>query len=193
MISTDHLAAPMLPSMGLLSEAQVRGQDCVFCGAMAAIDLGRQDAKCLDAVVSWFPRACRACAGGGYVDGLIAAACAACRDLPRPEQMLDLYLRLRHEVRRRLPIAQKAVQSADQGTLGWHAHQRIVDAAKDALLEPTGDDPSPLVLAMRCSELGRRLTDLTPYQPESVALTAARAEARRKTPARSQPPRGAPE
>lgn len=50
--------------------------------------------------------------------------------------------------------------------MSYHAHQRIVDAATDVLLDTVGDDnPSPLVLAMRCSELGRRLRDLIPYQP----------------------------
>ncbi|WAL95278.1 DUF6415 family natural product biosynthesis protein [Streptomyces sp. Je 1-369] len=131
-----------------------------------AVELGRQDAKCLGAVVSWYPRACRDCAAGGYVDHLLSAAFSACRDLPPPEQLLDLYLRLRHEVRRRLPTVEQAAATAGQGTMSYHAHQRIVDAATDVLLDTVGDDnPSPLVLAMRCSELGRRLRDLIPYQP----------------------------
>ncbi|MEU5897872.1 MULTISPECIES: hypothetical protein [Streptomyces] len=166
MTLTDRLTAPLLPSMGLLSEGQVRGQDCVFCGSPAAIDLGRHDMKCLGAVISWFPRACRPCADGGYVDHLITAATSACQDLPPPPRLADLYRRLQHEVRRRLPIAERAASVAVQGTMSYHAHQRVVDAATDALTDAADDsEPSPLVLAMRCHELGRRLHDLVPYRP----------------------------
>ncbi|MFI1677079.1 hypothetical protein [Streptomyces sp. NPDC020607] len=168
MTLTDHLATPLLPAMAMLSDGQVRGQDCVFCGGIAAVDLGRHDVRRLGVVTSWFPRACRPCANGGYVDHLLSAAFSACRDLGPPEQLLDLYLRLRHEVRRRLPAAEQAVESAGQGTMSSYSHQRIVDAATNALndvTDVTDDDPSPLVLAMRCSELGRCLRDLVPYRP----------------------------
>ncbi|MFI1676601.1 DUF6415 family natural product biosynthesis protein [Streptomyces sp. NPDC020607] len=169
MTLTDRFAGPLLPSTGLLSDGQVRGRNCVFCDitlSANAVTLGAHDIHFLGAVVQWFPRSCRPCDAGGYADSLLGAAFSACRDLPPPEQLLDLYLRLRHEVRRRLPTVEQAAATAGQGTMSYHAHQRIVDAATDALLDTVGDDnPSPLVLAMRCSELGRRLRDLIPYQP----------------------------
>ncbi|MFD4631431.1 hypothetical protein ACFVYR_21340 [Streptomyces sp. NPDC058284] len=163
------LSAPQLPSVGTLSDGQVRGRDCVFCGitltAATAVDLGTHDITRLGTVTHWFPRTCRSCAAGGYLDCLLDAAFSACRELPPVEQLLDLYLRLRHEVRRRLPAVEQAAAIAGRGTLTWHAHQRIADAATDALNDMTGDQPSPLALAMRCSEFGRRLRDLTPYEP----------------------------
>ncbi|WP_030300460.1 hypothetical protein [Streptomyces katrae] len=52
-----------LPPVGDLSEQQVRGTACVYCGihlgAGPAVDLGEQLARVADLAVRWFPRACR--------------------------------------------------------------------------------------------------------------------------------------
>ncbi|MFF1381649.1 DUF6415 family natural product biosynthesis protein [Streptomyces sp. NPDC058308] len=166
---TDHLSAPVLPAVNVLSTGQARGRDCVFCGIIltsdTAVDLGVRDLQRAGEKVHWFPRACRWCADGGYVDILFAAAFSACGTLPPPEQLTDLYRRLRHEIRRRLPAATKASDEAGEGSLEWHAHQRNIDAAHDALADEPGDRPGSLVLAMRVAELGRRLRDLLRYPP----------------------------
>lgn len=52
-----------LPPMSELSEQQVRGTACVYCGVCldngTAVDLGQQRAGRADRVQWWFPRACR--------------------------------------------------------------------------------------------------------------------------------------
>lgn len=54
---------PPLPSVGDLSEQQIRGTACVHCGIIldnaTAVDLGAQPLRRADSVTSWFPRACR--------------------------------------------------------------------------------------------------------------------------------------
>ncbi|WP_327738483.1 hypothetical protein OG749_36480 [Streptomyces nojiriensis] len=54
---------PALPPVGTLTEDQVRGAACVWCGIVldngTAVDLGEQLARIADHVVRWFPRACR--------------------------------------------------------------------------------------------------------------------------------------
>ncbi|MFJ3201044.1 hypothetical protein [Streptomyces sp. NPDC086989] len=51
-----------LPPIGDLSEQQVRGAACVYCGILldngTAIDLGEQPASRAGVAVRWFPRAC---------------------------------------------------------------------------------------------------------------------------------------
>ncbi|MFB6805509.1 hypothetical protein [Streptomyces sp. NPDC056387] len=53
---------PPLPPVGDLSEQQVRGTACVYCGihlgAGPAVDLGERIAQLADLRVRWFPRAC---------------------------------------------------------------------------------------------------------------------------------------
>ncbi|QEU94619.1 hypothetical protein CP970_30340 [Streptomyces kanamyceticus] len=165
----ESLFAPLLPSVGMLSEGQFRGRDCAFCGITlsptTAVDLGAHHIKRSGVDVRWFPRACRTCVEGGYVNALLDAAFSACRALPPPAHLTDLYARLRHEIRRRLPAAWAAAAQAGEDTLTWHAHQRVIDASTDALADGPGDRPSPLTLAMRVAELGRRLRDLAPYPP----------------------------
>ncbi|MEV5979119.1 DUF6415 family natural product biosynthesis protein [Streptomyces sp. NPDC052114] len=160
---------PRLPAADALSDAQVRGRDCVFCGitlrAGAAVDLGAQHVKRLDARVNWFPRACRPCADGAYVTALLDAAFSACRALPPPDELMDLHVRLQYEIHRRLPAARAAAAHAGERTLTWHSHRRVIDAVTDALADGPGDRPSPLALALRAAELGRRLRDLTAYPP----------------------------
>lgn len=53
-----------LPSVTGLSEAQVRGKSCVWCGVIlgaTAVDLGPQKAQRAGDQVAWFPRGCRLC------------------------------------------------------------------------------------------------------------------------------------
>jgi len=53
-----------LPSVTGLSEPQVRGQACVWCGIIldaTAIDLGPRPLNRLGAEAQWFPRSCRHC------------------------------------------------------------------------------------------------------------------------------------
>ncbi|WP_069886614.1 DUF6415 family natural product biosynthesis protein [Streptomyces luteocolor] len=166
---TEHLTSPRLPSVDTLSDGQVRGRDCVHCGvtlsAGAVVDLGPQSVKRCGSEVTWFPRACQPCTDGRYVGVLLDAAFSACRVLPPPDRLMDLYLRLRHEICRRMPAVQGAAAGAGEGTLTWHSHRRVIDAVADALAEGPGEHPSPLVLAMSAAELGRRLRDLAPYPP----------------------------
>lgn len=54
---------PRLPPVGDLSEQQVRGIACVYCGITldnaTAIDLGERPAGRAGGRVRWFPRACQ--------------------------------------------------------------------------------------------------------------------------------------
>lgn len=51
-----------LPPIGSLSEPQVRGTACVYCGVVldneSAVDLGERTARQGGATRRWFPRAC---------------------------------------------------------------------------------------------------------------------------------------
>ena len=51
-----------LPPLAELSEQQVRGTACVYCGIHLgdgpAVDLGERHAQIADLRVRWFPRAC---------------------------------------------------------------------------------------------------------------------------------------
>ncbi|RZE99422.1 hypothetical protein C0L86_11390 [Streptomyces sp. SCA2-2] len=59
----DYRSTRVLPAPAHLTEAQLRGAACVWCGvklALSAVDLGvRPDPQCPWA--SWFPRACPPC------------------------------------------------------------------------------------------------------------------------------------
>ncbi|MFD8949493.1 hypothetical protein ACFV0B_11620 [Streptomyces xanthophaeus] len=52
-----------LPSVSTLSEQQVRGVACVYCGvilcAATAVDLGERRSRRPGGSYSWYPRACR--------------------------------------------------------------------------------------------------------------------------------------
>ncbi|MFD8577420.1 hypothetical protein ACFV1H_19055 [Streptomyces virginiae] len=54
---------PALPDVGTLTEDQVRGAACVWCGVIldnaTAMDLGERSARIADLAVRWWPRACR--------------------------------------------------------------------------------------------------------------------------------------
>lgn len=54
---------PPLPPVGDLSEQQVRGTACVYCGIhldnATAVDLGERTARQAGSPRRWFPRACR--------------------------------------------------------------------------------------------------------------------------------------
>lgn len=54
---------PPLPPIGDLSEQQVRGTACVFCGVTLdngdAVNLGERTVRQAGVLRRWFPRACR--------------------------------------------------------------------------------------------------------------------------------------
>lgn len=58
-----------LPQPDALSERQLRGADCCFCGLDLThgeiTDLGQQRVTVHGARVSWFPRSCPGCPGAG--------------------------------------------------------------------------------------------------------------------------------
>lgn len=66
---TVTVTARKLPPPETLTERQLRGAGCCFCGADLAhaevTDLGQQRTTVYGARVSWFPRCCATCPGGG--------------------------------------------------------------------------------------------------------------------------------
>ncbi len=58
----------VLPALSDLSEQQVRGAACVYCGIhldnATAVDLGEHQAGRAGSLVRWFPRACPPCVSG---------------------------------------------------------------------------------------------------------------------------------
>jgi hypothetical protein len=76
----------VLPTLDGLSEAQVRGKACVWCGviltAETAVDLGPRRKRRLDGAYDWFPRGCKASAG-------LAAFRALHEHAPTCEQCVD--------------------------------------------------------------------------------------------------------
>ncbi|MFJ4919180.1 hypothetical protein [Streptomyces sp. NPDC088725] len=58
-----------MPAVETLSERQLRGADCVFCGLAVSReevrDLGQRKRRVFGLQVSWFPRAHPRCAEGG--------------------------------------------------------------------------------------------------------------------------------
>lgn len=61
-MSKPPLPPPPLPPVADLSEQQVRGTACVYCGihlGPTAVDLGERTAGRAGERVAWFPRACR--------------------------------------------------------------------------------------------------------------------------------------
>ncbi|MDH6628755.1 hypothetical protein M2271_006588 [Streptomyces sp. LBL] len=75
-----------LPALDGLSQEQVRGAACIWCGVRlvttTAVDLGERRHRRLDGVYSTFPRACRGCAGEAAVRALRdhAGQCEQCVD-----------------------------------------------------------------------------------------------------------------
>lgn len=84
----DVLELLTLPSLDGLSELQVRGITCVWCGvhlsAETAVDLGPRRQRLLDTHRNWFPRGCRACTGKKAYEYLFphAEKCEHCADNP---------------------------------------------------------------------------------------------------------------
>lgn len=82
------LALLTLPNPGTASEAQVRGQHCVWCGITlspdTAVDLGPRRQPALDSEYNWFPRGCRACTAPYALSALHdhAPRCEQCTDDP---------------------------------------------------------------------------------------------------------------
>jgi len=84
--TVDVLALLAVPALDELSEEQVRGAACVWCGTTlttdTAVDLGERKHKRLDGSYSTFPRACRP-------DAHTAAYSALLDHAPRCEQCVD--------------------------------------------------------------------------------------------------------
>lgn len=84
--TSDVLAILPLPGLDGLSEHQVRGSACVWCGvALAtnvAVDLGERRIRRLGAAVAMFPRGCRGCTGETAYRSLFdhAGTCEQCVD-----------------------------------------------------------------------------------------------------------------
>lgn len=80
------LALLVLPALDGLSEAQVRGKACVWCGVIlaadTAVDLGPRRKGRLDGTYDWFPRGCKTSVGMEAFRALHdhAPACEQCVD-----------------------------------------------------------------------------------------------------------------
>ena len=85
-IATETANLIPLPSYSGLSDRQVRGCDCVWCGVVlttpTAADLGEQRMRRLDARVSWVPRGYRQCTGKAAYETLLnhTQSCEQCTD-----------------------------------------------------------------------------------------------------------------
>lgn len=82
----EVLALLSIPALDGLSQAQVRGQACVWDGITlapgTAVDLGPRRRKRLDGHYDWYPRACRRCFAQA-ADGAVrdhAGSCEQCAD-----------------------------------------------------------------------------------------------------------------
>jgi len=74
-----------LPSVTGLSEQQVRGTACVWCGVIlddTAVDFGAQKAQFAGSETSWFPRGCGRCVADRAYRTLLdhAPLCEQCVD-----------------------------------------------------------------------------------------------------------------
>lgn len=84
--STGPAAALPLPGLGELTEAQVRGQACVWdavpLSGVPAVDLGPQAGARAGQPVQWFPRGCPACVAARAHRALLdhVASCEQCVD-----------------------------------------------------------------------------------------------------------------
>lgn len=86
--SSEVLALLPLPSLDGLSEQQVRGKACLWCGvtlaAETAVDLGPRVTKRAGSEVRWFPRGCRKDTARQAMTALYdhAPQCEQCVDRP---------------------------------------------------------------------------------------------------------------
>lgn len=77
-----------LPDVAGLSDHQVRGKACVWCGIIlapdTAVDLGPRRIRILDRHVTTYPRGCRACVAEHLpaAQQAHAAGCEQCADAP---------------------------------------------------------------------------------------------------------------
>lgn len=85
MITSSPLSLLPLPAFDGLTEAQVRGQCCVFDGAPLSgpttVDLGERTYRSVGEHATWRPRACRWCAEQRALDALVehSHACQQCK------------------------------------------------------------------------------------------------------------------
>ena len=84
--STNVLAILTVPAFSTMSDDQVRGRSCAWCGVTlapeTAVDLGARHIRILDQRVSRFPRGCRQCTGKAAYEALLdhAPMCEQCVD-----------------------------------------------------------------------------------------------------------------
>lgn len=84
--STEVLALLTVPAFATMSDDQVRGRSCAWCGVTlapeTAVDLGARHIRVLDQRVSRFPRGCRQCVGKAAYEALFdhASKCEQCVD-----------------------------------------------------------------------------------------------------------------
>ncbi|WP_172384815.1 DUF6415 family natural product biosynthesis protein [Streptomyces sp. MNP-20] len=100
------------------------------------------------------------------LEDLVELAFRALADPPAPEETAALHRRIVAEILLRLPQAEQAAAAERERSDAWYTHQRVIDAAHDALAmegeEPTlGDGPTGA--ALRVVELARRLRALAVY------------------------------
>ena len=82
----DVLALLTVPAFATMSDDQVRGKTCAWCGIFlapeTAVDLGVRRLRILDQHVSRFPRGCRQCTGQAAYNALFdhAPMCEQCVD-----------------------------------------------------------------------------------------------------------------
>lgn len=82
----DALALLPRPGLSELSEEQVRGAACIWCGtrlsAHTAVNLGEERVRLLDGAITMFPRSCRTCVADRAHQALLAhaPACEPCID-----------------------------------------------------------------------------------------------------------------
>jgi hypothetical protein len=112
MTDRTHTAPPWgraplpLPGVDDLSEEQLRGAYCVWCGVPltsdTAVDLGERRVRLLDSHVTSFPRACRACAGPRIYRALLThtQTCGQCAD---DQTQCEMGTALRNAVRETRP------------------------------------------------------------------------------------------
>ncbi|MEW2525389.1 DUF6415 family natural product biosynthesis protein [Streptomyces sp. NPDC047071] len=106
------------------------------------------------------------------LEDLVELAFRALADPPAPEETAALHRRLVAEILLRLPQAERAAAAERVRSDAWYTHQRVIDAAHDALAME-GEEPAPgdgpTGAALRVAELARRLRALAVYPPVAHA------------------------
>ncbi|WP_172384758.1 DUF6415 family natural product biosynthesis protein [Streptomyces sp. MNP-20] len=102
------------------------------------------------------------------LEALIGRGFGVLGDLPAPEETATVHRRIVAEILLRLPQAEQAAAAERVRSDAWYTHQRVIDAAHDALAME-GEEPAPgdgpTGAALRVVELARRLRALSVYPP----------------------------